>query len=436
MSQCTTKALLSTVLGIAWLWIAGCHNYLPKREGAFVILPAADGHYTREQRIAALMSVRAHVTLDDELLEMVSTELPPLLGAAAILAADEGARADSRRLRSIASLEAFRLAQESGPITTERLSEIEEALRILGMDQERSAELRRRLVQLYPLLLQDRAGNVLPVQLNHSWLSLTLNQVIPDLFPSMFAALLTGPCWHRLEPPGPSVTPPLQWPVVLETNVSVNLPLKDVALNIDPQRWDECSEFWDPPLPPTTSIDDEATHLVVWTPGGAIAHPMPPAPGTHNPNPQLLHEEFSCGGLCANADFQLLLCVETRCDPLPRPGQKCNNANAFTVSYDLPMGPAGSCTCTSPPCPLPCNVNNTRWWRYRAKVGAQTTTPCMDYGYIAATKHAINPNRTVVSARKTLHFDPGDLTTTLSIILNLRLGAMNDELGDLACCFG
>ena len=66
-----------------------------------------------------------------------------------------------------------------------------------------------------------------------------------------------------------------------------------------------------------------------------------------------------------------------------------------------------------------------------------TTTPCIDEGHVRAWKDPSNPSRTIVSAEKTLHFDPGYLTTELAANLSLPgyLKEMDDELGELACCW-
>jgi hypothetical protein len=371
--------------------------------------------FTASELVGAMVSVRLHVTVNDVVMGLGN--VLPLEQAACIIDTASGLRAKSRRARAIAmlvaSLEAERPPVEDG---SQRQARVRAALERLGMTPQLLQDFHHRVTTGTPALADFDLSDIDLYGLRaHAW------RIIKEHFAVPLDVEAGMACWNPLPPDVPPVQNSEQ-SVTLATKAEVFLPLRRVRPHIDPQSWDSCGDMW------------RQARLMDWVRGEAVPEANPPSPGENHPTKNLMQEEFVCGAPCGVAEFRLLLCTRTRCfDPAP-PGVDCQTAMSkrFRVDFEIPHEQPGQC-CPNDDCVPVCSPTGPDpWWLTTGRIGGTNVRPCIDDGWIEATLGG--NSRTVVEARKTLHFDPASVDELTAAVYSEHWEELNDELGELACC--
>jgi len=368
------------------------------------------GGYTDDQRLSAMLGVHAFTSA------VGSHAFPSILeieDAVEILRCDVGPVANSRRRRALAKLAAHEWQQPpaQGPLEAlggEEISKIQQAV---------DARFGAQVVDLFE---GDRA-----------WLEYAILSVATDQPEEVFASAdtfsdgmflpayaqsstttTTVPCWRPEEPSRVNYVNPY---MVLNTHVSVDLALEATRRNVDPQQWDECSGFWDPPpnatyLATVNPPEDDSCNLTQDRIGTAPST-IDNDPGDPNYE-NLLFEHFSCNVPGCNAWFKNVLNVGTQPDQIKVPSI-ANPIPTHLISYWLP-------TCDSD--------FGFRGW-LDGKIGAATTKVLIDEGWLEVWQEG---GRTHVEARKKVEFS-GSANTWVSATM-LGLAELNEQLGEVACC--
>jgi hypothetical protein len=315
-----------------------------------------------------------------------------LTQAASVLACDaRGATAGarSRKRRAVAELVGYG-----------RLERFDQPIRTLGADLQ---EIRRAVRARYPYTFWYLLANPAVLELVVS------NLIAED--PSLGGLPRVTPAkddpppdcestWREEEPfavwhVGPTIT--------VDGKVSVTAQVDAVEKNMDGQRWDECSPFWDPP--------PHATELVEKQPGGGFAAiANAPAPGSEY-GPDTLFEHFECGVSGCLAWFENRLRVQNnRVSSLPTQPSLAG----YVVSYSLPTGGnLGGC------------IGGTG----KNCAGGTNVKVLTDQGWLEVYKEK---NRTMVVTHKEVKLDNA-VANGISQAL-LAYAELARELAEQACC--
>jgi hypothetical protein len=353
-------------------------------------------------RVEAMLSVHAAAfDLHDRV------ETLGLSRAATVLWCDPAAGSFSRRRRAAAELAAYG-----------HLHDFAEPIATLGFDL---AALRAEIERRYPDTLQYLLRNPDVLEMVTSNLIAERGKPLgyapppppppppghgPPVQPEPnVGALDLQRCndWKQEQPwvvfqSGPAVT--------VSGEISVDLAEPAVERNVDPQRWDECSHFWNPP--------PNATRLVKQLAGNTFQEltPPPPIPNPGTDYRGTLFENFACNVTGCNTWFKNLLSVTTV------------HANAsytsqpeihFYSSYDLADGGfIDGCVLGAPDT---CQ-------------GGTRVAVQIDGGWMEVWREQ---NRTMVSSHKEVKFDNA-VATGISQAL-LTFAELDRELAEVACCF-
>jgi hypothetical protein len=220
-------------------------------------------------------------------------------------------------------------------------------------------------------------------------------------------------CWRPEEPSRVEFIDP---GVTITTHVSIGggTTFAQVKQNIDPQRWDECSKFWDPP--------PDATYLAVLavpTPSGCniteanLVHPSPnpsTSPGSSQYDGQL-YEHFQCQTAGCSSWFKNLLRIAISPDQV-RPYPAGTPIPSHLVSYWLP-------TCR----------NGEKNGYIAGAILNKPRRVILDEGWMEAWEQE---GRTHVKSFKKVQFEGAASTWVAAMILEMT--ELNSEMGELACC--
>jgi hypothetical protein len=365
---------------------------------------------SREQ-LRALLSVRAH---SDPRLARGAVDLPTLEQAVEILKQDTTPGAESRRRRALATIMAHAWDDGSHADLISRLG-----IHDLG---------RVRAVLAAAHSPEDMARFDTDV----AWREFLLLRALAD-DPKMFTLLDPEPkgwmaslayasgtgdlCWR---PEGPSSTQFIDPAVTMQTYVSVNndtgtggITFQQVKENIDPQRWDVCSPFWDPP--------PDASYLAVVaipTPAGCTlteadlihASPNPSnSPGAPNYTGKVF-EHFQCQTAGCQAWFKNLLDISVIPDSVPIPGG--TPLPSHLVSYWLP-----DCE------------NGEQSGFIAGEILGKPDKVILDEGWMQAWEQ---DGRTYIKTFKKVQFDGPAITWETAMILQMT--ELANQMGELACC--
>ena len=292
-------------------------------------VPQLDCHKVAEflnphGRLRAMIAVHAHAFGADD------AAILPLIDAATVLECDFRTGfviAISRKRRAVAELAAYG-----------RLNRFAEEIAIMGANLQ---AIRMAVQKRYPHTFWY-------LRANPAVLEMVVSNMIAENPPlgGLAAATPATPTAPSNQPP--SAPPPTPDPrvvcattwtqekpfavwhvgpaITVDGKVSVAAPVKTVEQNMDPQRWDTCSPFWDPP--------DDETMLVEKLGSGGFKKMSPtPTPGTDY-GFYALYEHFQCGVDGCLAWFTNLLSVKTdhvaaTTNP-PAPDR-------YVVTYSLPL---------------------------------------------------------------------------------------------------
>jgi hypothetical protein len=344
-------------------------------------------------RLAALISVHAHALAGGH------AEAIDLARAATVLECDfltGTAGAGSRKRRVVAELAAYG-----------RLQEFEEPIAILQADLAAIRTLVRanyRYTDEYllrnPAVLEMVVSNIIAEHPEAG--GLLARSVSGD--PPGDPAPACDRNWKQEAPfavwnIGPAIT--------VDGRISLDVPVKQVESNLDAQRWDECSAFWDPP-PDSTQIQEKTAS------GAWQGKPKPPAPGSDYADWETLFEHFVCDGApacpaCRSWFDNRLQVKNTHGYLASQPTLK-----GYVVSYSLPKGAAidGCVGATDPKC-----------------VGGTTVKVETDQGWLEIYNVA---NRTMVVTHKEVKFD-NSIGNGISEAV-LTYAELARELAEVACC--
>jgi hypothetical protein len=263
--------------------------------------------------MSALFSVHAHA-LGGGQLAVNPIDLPL---AATVLQCDYIARAagaSSRKRRVVAELAAYG-----------RLKRFDTAIATLGADL---AAIRTAVQAKYPVTYFYLLHNPAVLEMIVSNMIAddpTLGGLAAPAALPRGAVAVTDPalvCDWKQEQPfavwniGPTIT--------VDGKISVDVPATRVEKNVDPQRWDTCSKFWDTP--------DDATMTVDVATNGTDYQKQTSPPASGSDYGERLFEHFVCSGTGCLAFFDNLLQVKTWHGTVSsQPSLK-----GYVVSYSLP----------------------------------------------------------------------------------------------------
>ncbi len=379
--------------------------------GAHVMALRDGRDATSRDRVQALLAVRANTNPE---LVAHAPDLPTLERAVDILKHDTGPGAESRRRRALATMMAH--AWDDGSQA--------ELIARLGIDD--LASVKRALATRYSP--EDLARFDADV----AWREYILLRTLAD-DPEVFGLIHTSPegwfaslayadgggdlCWR---PEAPSQVQFVDPAVTVQTFVSINgdvgtggRTFTQVKQNIDPQRWDDCSPFWDPP--------PDASYLAVIavpTPSGCqlteadLMHASPNpsnTPGAPNYTGKVF-EHFQCHTVGCQAWFKNLLDISVVPDHVPQPGG--TPIPSHLVSYWLP-----DCQ------------NGEQSGFIAGEVLGKPTKVILDEGWMEAWQQ---DGRTYVKTFKKVEFDGP--ATTWEAAMVLEMTELAAEMGELACC--
>jgi hypothetical protein len=350
-------------------------------------------------RLGAMLSVHAHAYYDHGIPGPVT---PAALGVVSLTQAarflrcdlDHSPLAPARRRRAIAKLAAYGWVEER----------FEPELTIMGLEV---AVLR---AQIQPLLA-DWPGNQL--LLHPEILEWVLTNWI-RLHPSVMAILAHDPCdavpEHPFNPPQLIENGQI---VTMDTYVSVRLTRDQVAPNLDPQRWDECSEFWPTPPPEATYL----TSVTGWSNCRITNHTAqaPLQAGQPYPsNPRLLFERFVCNTNGCNSWFENVLSVQTWIGQAT-PVLMQPPVEVYHMDFGLPK----------------CRLGTPYNGFLGGAIENDPATISADSGWIEAWNKG---GRAHIRANKSIAFGSPFFTGTTAEALAIKVHELNEQLGELACC--
>lgn len=369
----------------------------------------------RSDVLKAMMAIRAH---GDARLAAIAERLPSLDDAVEVVKRDHGAGGASRRRRVLASLLA-RNWDGDPP------AELAERLGASRLDRVKAAIVDRYSPEVVALFDDDR-----------SWREYVILRTLID-DPTILAGVEARPtgwfaslayadptpspsgnaCWR---PEAPSTVTYLDPALTIQTYVSINgdvgtggRTFEQVKANLDPQRWDDCSEFWSPP--------PDGTYLAV------IAQPTPDgcALATGNiipasPNPSAspgspfytgkLFEHFHCATVGCQAWFENLLDISVIPHTVPYPGG--TPLPSHLINYRLP-----NC------------ANGEQSGFLAGEIAGQPTRVILDEGWMEAWQQ---DGRIHVKTFKKVQFS-GALSTWVAASI-LGMTELSNTMGELACC--
>jgi hypothetical protein len=397
MSSPTVRTRLASVVAAA-LALAACDGR-----------PGAESSLTDADRMRALLAVLANT---NPAFAARASELPSLAEAVAVLRRDTAPGADSRRRRALALLisEAWDAAPDA-PLLAR--------LGLRDLVRVKAAIAERYPPEVLALFAQDREWRefvVLRALTDGPETFAALDADEAGWFTSLAFAQGTGStCWRPEEPSRTEFIDPY---VTIRTHISVGstLTAAQVKANIDPQRWDDCSGFWQPP--------PNGTYLAVLaapTPSGCtiteanLAHASPNpsnTPGSDDYQGSLF-EHFRCQTPGCNAWFKNLLQISAVPDKVS-PFPSGTPIPSHLVTYWLPT----------------CNGPNKDGYIDGAILGKKKRV-ILDEGWMQLWEQ---DGRTHVQTFKKVQFD-GAASTWLAAMI-LELTELSNEMGELACCEG
>jgi hypothetical protein len=330
--------------------------------------------------IGAMLSIHANAYWRGALPE--SLHVPSLDGAVAVLKADRAFW--SLRRRAIAELMAY---GELGQL-------FEPQLKALGADVQGIKDAMHR-----ELAAQSACSAYLlknPILITSKVSNLIANQ--PALG-GISAAQAKACDWQEVDVP--TVSCNKDGPVRIDAKVSIGPPIDvaTVAKDVDPQRWDNCSKFWDPP--------ENATYIAqqpVQIPPGI--DPNPPAVGSAYVALPLF-EFFSCSSEGFDAFFKNVLTITTSSTDIGEDGNIWPNGRRMTYSLPPENG------------------------FIAGEIGGEKAKVIIDQGWVEAW---VDGARTVVKSHKEVQFE--DPVQTGSMQAFLTFVELSQELAELACCIG
>ena len=355
-----------------------------------------DDAFTKGARLKAMLSVHAHAQFPEGLPvgEHERPLRPPqrLADAAELLRCDPSPAAWSRRRRAIAKLLAYdwpgKRHRRELQILGAEIDDIVEAMHAQYGDAG-LGRLRKR-----PDVLEVRLSNLFGGQ--------------PSLI--TLAGVLVHPCNKSWKPEGIPTVSDDGTSVSVMTHISFPTTLMGrdtMALNVDPQEWDQCSKFW--PTPPP-----ESTELVVVQRNGCkiTGHPpvlSAPKPGDLYP-PTPLYEHFVCDQAPCDSEFTNVLTAEVYHKPLILPS---GTVMSHHVTYSLPI----------------CKTRQYDGF-IRGRISNRPTTVNIDRGWLDVWEDPYG--RTHLKAFKFVEFSGRVDTSTAGVVLPFT--ELNGELAEIACC--
>jgi hypothetical protein len=369
--------------------------------------PAAEAPITDADRMRALFSVHANT---NPALTARASELPSLEDAVALLRRDTAPGAESRRRRALAVL--MSEAWDAGPDAP-----LLARLGIRDFERVKDAIAERYPREVVALFQQDREWRqfvILRALTDDPKVFSALDADNGGWFTSLAFADGTGStCWRPEEPSRTEFIDPY---VTVRTHISVgsSLTAAQVKANIDPQRWDDCSRFWQPA--------PDGTYLAVLTaptPSGChiaesnLAHASPNpsnTPGSDNYQGSLF-EHFQCQNVGCSAWFKNLLQISAVPDHVA-PFPSGTPIPSHLVTYWLP-------TCTS----------ESKDGFIDGQILGKPKRVILDEGWMQLWEQ---DGRTHVQSFKKVQFD-GAASTWLAAMI-LELTELSNEMGELACC--
>jgi hypothetical protein len=349
------------------------------------------GAITDRARLEAMLSVHAHVEVGaDKPLPGELRCLMPLKDAVLILKEDRGSGAWSRRRRAIAELIAHRKSATDFESELKGLGANVQAIHPFGSKKPPG---NAHLVQ--PL---GTSGAVVKSGESPASLEVEVTNLLADK-PELAGESDSEEkeCkWHKEGDANVGVN---GGAVVIDAKVSIPEPMtvEDVAKNIDPQRWDNCSLFWDPPEDATFLAESGQPHTK------PPKRNNPPAPGT--PHPALpLFELFTAPGI--GATFENVLTITMSTGVVDEQGK--DHPEGRHMRYDLAKDGFIS-----------------------ARVDGQDTTVIIDSGFVDAWKDG---NRVFVKSHKQVQYGNAAFNSSSNVALTITHKELADQLGELACC--
>jgi len=359
----------ATLITVALLCFASCRSEDPLRADCAV----PRGGLPPAQSLEAVLSIRAHAYWPEEF--PVGIDVISLENAVVRARCDEGVLARSRLRRAIALLAAY------GKLGERYSNEID----ALGIDV---GLIEDKVRQLHPVTFPILREN--PVLLE-----VVVVNLLPELMTLDSGKKLTTACDWRQEVP--AHVPSSGTSVKVHTSVSVAHSLDDVAESLDPQRWDNCGTFWDPP--------EKAAYLLTGRTSTnlPIEDPNPPPHGDSYSRREL-YEYFGCGVKGCDTSFENYLSVLLRRVP---DTTQTPPTEKLLVTYGLA---------------------NNGWVRGRIgsidPVGVE-----IDSGHMRVWEQS---NRRMIYAYKNVRFDSAAANgMAQAILLYSELAA---QLGEMACC--
>lgn len=369
----------------------------------------ADQPITDDDRIRALLAVHANT---NPALAARARELPSLEDAVELLRRDTGRGAESRRRRALAALmsEAWDATPDTPLLARLGIRDFN------GVKDAIGERYPREVVEMFQQDREWRQFVILRALTDDPKVFAALDADAGGWFTSLAMAQGTGStCWRPEEPSRTEFIDPY---VTVRTHISVgsSLTAAQVKANIDPQRWDDCSQFWAPP--------PNGTYLAVLaapTPAGChisesnLAHASPNPSNTPGSDSYQgsLYEHFQCQNVGCAAWFKNLLQISAVPDQVsPFPGG--TPIPSHLVTYWLPT----------------CNGTSKDGF-IDGQVLGKPKKVILDEGWMQLWEQ---DGRTHVQSFKKVQFD-GAATTWLSAMI-LELTELSNQMGELACCEG
>lgn len=304
----------------------------------------------------------------------------PLGRAMRILACDTDRLAPSRRRRALAKLAAFGLRRPRVRAAIEQLgadpAAIERALATDGIESfgrgttgTGSATTRAETARADPALVQG---------------------YVADLFRTSLRVL--GCDWSELyaRPSDDGLTASAHVGIMVARSVD------ELAVALDPQRWDECSKFWKPPERAYFAVEGDdgkakkSREGIVQATTLPFGHPFPSS---------LLYEHFSCDSSICRVDFEMIL--RTKAQRGERP---CGDEYFMDYSKDETVS---------------------------GMVVDVETTVDVDDGWVSACRGSASEKATVEGFKRVKFGDPVINGFGVFAIQHAELA---EELAELACC--
>jgi len=321
----------------------------------------------------------------------------PLARAADTLRCDPSPGSWSRRRRAIAKLMAYEWPHFEDRTLIERR---------LGA---RVDAIRARMKDLYGSAL-DKYIRTSPVRLETALLQLLADE--PSLMPAPEGAPPVDPseCAKSWKPVQDPTVDDNSTSVTIHTHISIaGVSRDDVAKNVDPQRWDECSKFWPTPPPESTclaKVKKSKCQVTDWNCTTPVT-----AGSSYTVSP--LYEHFVCDVDPCDCEFENILNVSASFQPHPLPGGTPPSVQEYITTYALPV-----CAFAKFDGAISGRIGTN--YSVRASI---------DDGWVEVWEEG---GRTHVEANKFVAFTNNTETSTAGAILGFA--ELNEELAELACC--